>query len=149
MKKFLFTSLLLFTMLCAPVLTMASETDSDILYQDNDIIVTYTLKVEPAKHQLFASSQTKSASKTITISNTSGTALANFTVKGDFSYNGSTSSCTAASVSKGILKSGYSFDSASASRSANKAIGSYKLTGTNFSKSGKVTLTCSANGTIS
>lgn len=97
-----------------------------------------------------ASTKQKTASKTYTIKNSAGTTIGSYTLIGTFQYNGSSSACTKASYSTSVFNSNCYFNSSSASKSGNNAIGSFNffnsLTGTRISKT--LTLKCSANGTI-
>ena len=96
----------------------------------------------------------KGASKTTTYKNSVGTALWYVTVTGNFTYNGSSSSCTASSASAGSYSNAWKILNKSASKSGssataiatagqyigNVAIGSYNKS---------VTLRCDANGNLS
>ena len=94
---------------------------------------------------------TKTASKTEKYKNSNGTVMWSVTVKGTFTYTGSSSTCKSASVSTTCPSSSWNVSNPSASKSGNKAIASAtgKNRGSGLSVTRKVTLTCSANGTLS
>lgn len=97
---------------------------------------------------------TKSGTKTTYYKNSSGTIMWSVSVKGTFSYTGSSSTCTNATVSTTCPSVSWRILSSSSSRSGNVAkatatagqfsanIEAKRLTRT-------VSLTCSANGTLS
>lgn len=126
---------------------------SEIIYQDDDFTVesNFIPSNYSSSMRLYSTSNQKTVSKKITIKNSSGTTLATYTISGTFSYNGSSATCTNVSYSSSIKKSKWSFISRSASKSGNKAIGSYKLKKSSTGKTytGSVTITCNKNGTIS
>lgn len=133
--------------------TTPSTSTSEIIYQDEDIIIECALTTSNSTSgiQTYSTSKEKKHSKTLTIKNSSGTVLATYKLTGTFTYNGSSASCTKSSYSTSIKNSKWSFTSKTASKSSNKATGSYTLknSSTGKSYSGSVTITCSKNGTIS
>lgn len=77
-----------------------------------------------------------------------------YSITGVFSYNGSTSSCTAVSDSYSIINSNWHLDSHSCSKSGNTANGSItmkkKIIGITIDTvTRSLSLSCSANGTLS
>jgi hypothetical protein len=103
---------------------------------------------------LFATSSTKSGSKTVNYKNSSGTVLWYVKVSGSFTYNGSTSSCTSSTVTAASQSSYWTISGKSASKSGNVATAS--ATAKRYSGSivvqtvnETIHLTCSANGTLS
>lgn len=155
MKKKIFTitltMILFITFFCD--YANASTISEEVIYQDDDFIVTSTLVTFDSNSaiQLFSTTSSKNSSKTITIKNNAGSALATYTLYASFTYNGNSSSSTRVSASSSVKKSGWSFSSRKTSKSGNTASGSYTLKNTNSTKkySGSVRLSCSKNGTIS
>lgn len=97
---------------------------------------------------------TKTGTKTVNVKNSSGKVLWSVSVKGTFTYNGSTATCTNASVSTNINESGWKVVNSSSSKSGNKATGYAKVNcyrgGVLIDSLSKtVTLTCSATGKLS
>lgn len=150
-----FLVLLILTMICCSVLctpvsaSTLTESKTTIEYLENgDYIETIiTWETSPTR-------ASKKASKTANYKGSGDTTLWSITVTGTFTYNGSTSSCTACSHSSQSYNSLWTINSVSSSRSGNTAT----ATGTatlqlplvapkTYSMS--VKLTCSANGTLS
>ena len=71
------------------------------------------------------------------------------TVTGTFTYDGTTSTCTAVSTSFTAYVSGWNLDSVSKYKSGNKAIGDFYLSYSAWETSVRVTLTCDKNGKLS
>lgn len=100
-----------------------------------------------------ATTKTITKSKTKYYKNSAGTVLWSVTIKGTFTYDGSTSKCTSCSHSASAPASSWSIKSVSSSKSGNSATAKVTATqkdgslSTDYSTS--VTITCSANGTIS
>ena len=160
MKKIVFAFVvsfsMFFTMLSADVsaaLPKEMAAEPEIIYEDEDIIVEcQTIVYESdAMIQPFATKKTISAAKVAKIKNGLGTLLATYTLSGTFTFDGTSSTCTAASYSSSIAESYCSFSSRSASKSGNKAYGSYTLYNSSSGKSysGSLTITCSKSGTVS
>lgn len=154
-KKYL-SALLMLTLLltAAPTTAFAAETPvqqvtTDICYIDGLVIET-VLTVYDTPVQTRAVQRT-SASKVVTAQNQNGKIVATFTLHGTFEYDGKSADCTSASYSKSVSDSTWSFASANAWASANKAYGSYTLScsANGQTVSGNVVITCSPTGTIS
>lgn len=103
--------------------------------------------------QLFATTKTKNGQKTVTHYSSSGIKQWSITVNGTFSYNGSTSSCTAVSGTKSIYNSNWKISITSISKSGNcastTANGKYYLGGNlvnNITKT--ASLRCKPDGTL-
>lgn len=97
---------------------------------------------------------TKTGTKTVNVKNSSGKVLWSVSVKGTFTYNGSTATYTNASVSTNVNESGWKVVNSSSSKSGNKATGYAKANcyrdGVLIDSLSKtVTLTCSATGKLS
>ena len=96
----------------------------------------------------------KEGSKTIYCKNSSGKTLWSITVNGTFTYNGSTSSCTSASVSTSVVDGSWKIASKFSSKSGNTAKATATahcyLNGNIINRQTKtITLKCSANGKLS
>lgn len=97
---------------------------------------------------------TKTGSKIAACKNSSGEVQWTVTVTGTFTYNGTSSTCTKASVSTKIVNDIWRITSASSSKSSNKAIATATakryLLGVELAPETKtVTLTCDKNGNLS
>ncbi|GEM_PF-479507 len=169
MKRRLFQTILSFTLIFCVVganvsaATLAENTNASqngtviketIEYLSNgDYIVTTIVDETPITP--YATTFTKTGSKTHTRRNADGDILFQFTIHGTFSVNsGVSATCTAASYSINIVEDAWQNETASASRSANKAIGDAKfirklLFVTVDSATIQVILTCDSNGNLS
>lgn len=98
-----------------------------------------------------STTSTVEGAKTHNLKNIFGSVVASYTLYATFSYNGKTSSCTSAIHNETIYDSTWSFTSATASKSGNKATGSYtaKCPSIGQTVSNTITITCDANGNIS
>ena len=112
-----------------------------------ETIITYD-------NQLARAVNSVSGHKTITCKNSAGKTLWSLTVKGSFTYNGSTSNCTSASVSTSVVDSNWKIASKSSSKSGNTAKATVTahcyLNGNIIDRQTKnATLKCSVNGKLS
>lgn len=154
MKKKCFTLILLFTVLLSifPNNTFAS-TVTEIIYQDDELIVTSTLTTydSPSGIQLFSNTKTKTSSKTVTITDSTGNTVATYTLHATFSYNKKSATCTQTHYSSSIKNNAWGFTARKARKSSNTATGSYTIKNSKSKKtqSSSVRLSCSKNGTIS
>lgn len=95
----------------------------------------------------------KIGQKTATFYNSDNVAQWSATLKGTFTYNGSSATCTASSITHKIYSSNWKIASASATKSGNKATG--KATAKRYlivpvqTVEKTITLTCSASGVLS
>lgn len=154
MKKKKFTVILLLTFFFIYFADNTSaSTIPEIIYQDDDFIVTSTVTIydSDCSIKLYSTSNTKNASKMIHIKDGKGVTLATYTLNATFTYNGKTSTCTKTNYSSSIKKSGWSFSSRTTSKNGNKAYGSCVLKSSNSTKkySGSIQLSCTKNGVIS
>ena len=155
MKKILLIlltiTMLSFSMLCTPI-SAASTTEKvtavTIEYLENGDYIETIITYEEALTR-----SSKTASKTKNYKNSDGDVMWSVTVRGTFSYNGTTSSCTAVSHSTTSPGTYWSIKSASSSKSGNtataKAGATKSISGVSQDYSMSVSLTCSANGTLS
>ena len=121
---------------------------------DDGTILETVIYVENSTASTYAT-KTVSGSKTTTGKNEDGEILWKFTLNGTFTVNtGVSATCTAASYSTSNLASGWSLDSASTSKTGNKAKADFVfkhkvLFVTTQTVEKSLTLTCSSDGTLS
>lgn len=134
----------------APVETKGDVLNVDRQYFDNGDYIETVISESP----IAAYSSSKSGSKSSTYYNASNEALWYVEVTGTFTYTGSSSKCTGASVSADSYKSTWRVSNRSSSYSGNTATG--KATGKRYFGNAvvetinkTVNLSCSANGTLS
>lgn len=158
MKKILAIILCSFMVLSVFTLNVFAESDNvEVLesieyFEDGSYIVTTI--TEEANTSITRTTYGKTGSKTATIYNSDDEAMVVLKVTGTFSYTGSSSTCTASSVSYTIYNDNWKVTSATASKSGNKAIGEftskrYTLLIPVQTVNSTVTLTCSNSGTLS
>ena len=114
----------------------------------------YEEAIEVIESSMTRATSTKTAKKTGSYKNSSGTVLWSVTVTGTFTYNGTTSSCTKSVVSTSVSNSNWKISSSSSSKSGNKATATATAKcfydGPMISTTSKtVTLTCDKNGNLS
>lgn len=140
-----FVSILILVSLCVPcfAISPSEQTTVETTVLDNGIVIVDTLTVfENAR------ATTKTASKTREI--TSGTTLiAEITIKGTFSYNGTTSSVVSKSVTQTDTYDGWSYKQSSFTSSGGTITLNGKVTKLLTSQSFTLTLSCDKNGNIS
>lgn len=157
MKKILSSLIsifLLFSFIISAQATDIIDTSNDytvVEYFSDGSYITTTIVEDTI---MTRSSNTKSGTKTVTYSDSDGEVLWKAFLKGTFTYNGSSSSCTASSITHSIYDTDWKITSATASRSGNKAIGDitakrYFIGIPTATIEKTVTLSCSANGTLS
>lgn len=130
-------------------ITVSEEKISDDLY-----CITSISEFPATGINLFSTTQTKSGSKTVQYVNSSGSVLWYVTVHASFTYNGSSSSCTNASVYAESNSSAWTVTNKSSWRSGNTGYASATGHHHNFlgietsSVSRTVSISCTANGTL-
>ena len=148
MKKLLL-GLTLVLMLILPTNINALEENYNTTYYENGYYYEISISVTNS-----VARSAKEGSKTIYCKNLAGKTMWSLTVKGTFTYNGSTSSCTSASASTSITDATWKITNKSSSKSGNTA----KATATAIcylngnpinSQTKTVTLKCNANGKLS
>ena len=167
MKKaisFVFSALLACSLLVQPLIT-ASALEASVVtspeaavvisqtteHLDNGAVLSITVTQTP---QAKGTRSTISGTKQVVYS-TSGVDRWSFTLHGSFTYgNGSAAVCTASSYTYNIMDSLWELQSASASKSKNKAIGDatfvFKILGITFdSVDEHLQLSCSKTGALS
>ena len=91
----------------------------------------------------------KNRKKTATFYNSDNVAQWSATLKGTFTYNGSSATCTASSITHKIYSSNWKTASASTTKSGNKATAKRYLIVPVQTVEKTITLTCSASGVLS
>lgn len=97
----------------------ATYATSTTYFEDGSYIIT-TISEESF---VTRAASTKSGKKTTTFYNSDNVAQWSATLKGTFTYNGSSATCTASSITHKIYSSNWKTASASATKSGNKATG--------------------------
>ena len=123
-------------------------TTETLVYDDGSYAVIETT-VEQPTISVLATTKTKSASRTYTYYSSNDTKEWDFTVKGTFSYNGSTAKATAVSTSYNIYVSGWKLSSRESSKSGATVSATGKFKYSLMTKTTTIGLKCSASGTIS
>lgn len=155
MKKIIsLLSVVLMVVVMCPTTAFANDeivTDSYVEYfDDGSYIVT---EIRESAIITFAT-QTINRSKSAHYYNSDNTKAWTVTVNGTFNYTGSSATCTRSSVSYSIYNNDWKVTSSAASKSGNKAIGTFTvkryLLGVPIKTVNKtVTLTCSNTGVCS
>lgn len=154
-KTSLILAIILVTLIGGNITANALSTPQiEIEYLENgDYIETIITDFRESGLVSTASTSSKTGAKTKNYKNSAGTVLWSVTVKGTFSYNGSTSTCTSCSHSTTSPGTYWSIKSSSHSKSGNTATA--KATATHTTSAGSkdysmsVTLKCSATGVLS
>lgn len=127
----------------------AAYTSYTTYFEDGSYIIT-TISEESS---ITRAASSKTGQKTATFYNSDNVAQWSATLKGTFTYNGSSATCTASSITHKIYSSNWKIASASATKSGNKATG--KATAKRYlivpvqTVEKTITLTCSASGVLS
>lgn len=157
MKKNIFVSIVLSLAVlisCFSMSVYAAEennvTSTSIEYFDDGSYTVITITEEASNSR----ASTKTGSKTASHKSSDGDVLWTYTITGTFTYNGSSSTCTAVSDSYTIFDDHWHMDSHSTWRSGNTAYGTVtmkrKFLGiTTKTVSHDLQLTCSATGVLS
>lgn len=158
MKKFIkhsFIFIFLLSVLFSPISVYANDTilSSQKEYLENGDYFEITT-IEHDTNSFFATSKTITASRTAKYVTSSGKVCWSVTVTGTFTYNGSTSKCTASKVSAISNNSNWRIASKNSSRCGNTASATatanlYKGSKIIKTATKTVTLSCSKNGTLS
>ena len=132
-----------------PTVKAAEETSDDSL--------TFVEVIEeiPTQPSMSRATKTKTASKTVYCNDSNGNVLWSLQIVATFSYTGSSSKCTSAKAAATSNSSYWKTSMSSCTRSGNKATAT--AVGKKYSSKGvllqtvnkSVTISCSANGTIS
>ena len=156
MKKILsFMLIALFIFSFSSTVALAQENQTSVVHQtiehfeDGGYFVTTIESGTTDSLRLARASSSKSGSKTATYYNSKNIAQWSIKVTGKFTYNGSTSSATSASKTLTYHVSGCSSSSNGAYTSGRSAVGYATVNCAGMSTYRSVTLSCSANGTLS
>lgn len=127
----------------------AAYTSYTTYFEDGSYIITTIFE----ESSITRAASSKTGQKTATFYNSDNVAQWSATLKGTFTYNGSSATCTASSITYKIYSSNWKIASASATKSGNKATG--KATAKRYlivpvqTVEKTITLTCSASGVLS
>jgi len=157
MKKILsFLSVALLVFSFSSTVALAKENQSPNLQQSVEhlsnggyFVTTIESDVPDYSSRLSRASSSKSGSKTATYYNSKNVAQWSIKVTGKFTYTGSSSSATSSSKTLTYYVSGCSSSSNSAYTSGKSAIAYATVKCAGLSTYKSVTLSCSANGTLS
>lgn len=150
MKKIVFAlTIFIFTM-NNPIISHAAQipsTTQQLFHEktvlENGITMEYELTVSPSNTR----SNSKTATKTATCK-VDGKVVATIKLSADFTYTGSSATCTRASSSYS-MSDGWSYSNRTTTRSGNTAKTSAKISKNNEYFNTNVTMTCSGSGEIS
>ena len=148
------------TKLCAMVLAFAllipiqvfasveRNSSTEIVYMDDGSYYVITIEESPTR-----TTYSKTSAKHYTYYSSENVAQWKVTLTGTYTYNGATSSCTAASASATVYKSSWSVASKSATHSGNQATGNYViklalLLGQSTNVPVTLTMSCDKNGNL-
>lgn len=104
MKKLTFSILALFLFLTNATPVHAAPFDSrtvEVLSLEDGYQAVITTEIYESS-QISRAASSKTASRTYTLKDSSGSAVASYKLTGNFTYNGVTSSCTSASYSTSV-----------------------------------------------
>ncbi len=129
----------------------AAEEDTS----DDTLTFVEVIEEMPTQPSMSRATKTKSAVKTVLCNDSNGKTLWSLQIAATFSYTGSSSKCTSAKASVTSNSSSWKVSVSSCTRSGNKATAN--AVGKKYSSKGvllqtvtkSVTISCSANGTIS
>lgn len=157
MKKFLFN--ISFLVLGIILFIIPCDINATTIYTNNNTTYEYfddgTMLVTSITEELTnRSSGTKSAHKSQYYCDSNGNKLWSVTVSGTFTYTGSSSKCTKASVNTTVYNSDWKITNSTASHSGNSATATatakkYYLSTIISTKPLSVTLSCDKNGNLS
>lgn len=151
MKKIISLTLVSFLLFTILSINSAAHIEQDITYlSDGSYFVTTIVEHSTSAR----ASGTKTGQKTVDYCNSDGEVQWTATIKGTFTYTGSSATCTSASISHYIYDSTWKITAETATKSGNKATGNvtakkYLLGIPTRTIEKSITLTCSATGTLS
>ena len=151
MKKVLSFVLALVIVLSMFCINTSAVANNNIIYFEDGSYVTIS---EVKETTISRASNTKNAQRTATHTDSDGNVLWKATLKATFTYTGSSATCTYSSITYTVSDSSWKITEATATKSGNKATGNVTakmyILGIPFKTVEKaITLTCSANGTLS
>ena len=151
-KKALSILVLLICMFCTPITSHAGQNSFSPIQQytfvekteqQNGLTVEYKVISFPSRSR----SNSRTAAKTKTYKK-NGKIVATVTLTADFTYNGSSATCTSASSSYSTYD-GWNYSNRSTTRSKNTAATSAKISKSSKYFNANITMTCSKTGEIS
>lgn len=147
----LLISIVVFT--CSITSFATTEVDNSVIYFEDGSYIETVINIYDEDFSAFAT-KTKTGDKVISYKTSDGEVKWDATVKGTFTYTGSSATCTAASITYNIYDDAWKMTEATASKSSNKAVGNvtakkYVLGLPIKTIEQSVTLTCSASGVLS
>lgn len=152
MKKTLSLVLVLVLALSSFCINATANTDDEntVYFEDGSYIVIS----EITETTIARASNTKGGTKSYTYYNSDGDALWKATLDAQFTYTGSSATCTSSKITYTIYDSSWKITEATATKSGNKATGNvtakkYFLGIPTKTVEETITITCSANGTLS
>ena len=145
MKKIITSIFIAFMMITTIIPVNALEENMSIEYLSNGDYIETTI----VSNINTLARSSKSGTKTEKYKNASGEVMWSISVTGTFSYNGSSCTCTKATVSTTKPSSMCSLSNKKASKSGNKAIASVTGHAQGVTVTRTVTLTCSPSGNLS
>ena len=156
MKK-LTSSLLILALVLAfamPAFATSSSTSTYTEYYTDGSYAKIVITEDSSSSKATKATQTKSGTKGWIFYNANGVQLWKVQITGTFSYTGSTSTCTNVTKATFLYDNAWKVTAESCSKSGNKAMGSftvkrYALLIPVQTENVSITLTCSANGTLS
>ena len=152
MKQFWKVILVMVLAVILPVSAVAAEvpaTETQIIYLEDGSYITVELTWQQAR-----AANTRNATKTYTCTASNGSEQWRAVLRGTFTYNGTTASCTAASCDVTISDSAWYIVSKTAGPEGNAAVGALtmgrKILGITVSEeSVDMRITCDPNGNVS
>ena len=122
---------------------------NEVVYREGQYIISISTIIEEDDVSTYATTGSKTVSKVYKIENIFGSVVATYTLKGKFSYDGTTATCTSATYSTMTESSLWSFEATTAYPSGAKAVGSSTAKTFLQTISDTITITCSKTGEIS
>ena len=129
-KHFSLIALMMIIMLLIPTCVKADvihgvlSVKNEVVYREGQYIISISTIIEDDV-STYATTGSKTVSKVYKIENIFGSVVATYTLKGKFSYDGTTATCTSATYSTTTESSLWSFESTTAYPSGAKAVGSF------------------------
>lgn len=152
MKKILSLVFVLVFILSSFCINATAKTDDEniIYFEDGSYIVIS----EITETTISRASNAKGGTKSYTHYNSDGEALWKATLDAQFTYTGSSATCTSSKITYTVYNSSWKITEATATKSSNKATGNVTakmyILGIPFKTVEKaITITCSASGTLS
>ncbi len=142
---------MIFSISTINTLAYDNNSDSEVTYLEDGSYLVIDIIEDTANSR---ATSTKSGTKNLNYYSADDELLWKATLKGTFSYNGTSATCTAASITHTVYDSTWKITSATATKSGNKAVGDvtakhYFLGIPIKTLEQSFKITCSASGTLS